>query len=77
MRSSSALSQELLLPSNEVMEGRTIFLVNKSLLHRQKRKKSHNASARNFQPQPQIDLESLFKIIKMKKNTEEKSYKAT
>lgn len=35
-------------------------------------KKSHSiASVHNSHPQPQIDLENLFKIIKMKKNIEE------
>ena len=79
-RGSSISSLELLLPPDEVMEGRaicfseqvTLPLVNK------KKKKSHSiASVHNSHPQPQIDLESLFKIIKMKKNIEEKSYKAT
>ena len=52
--------------------------VNKSLFLWERKEKSHSsASVHNSHPQPQIDLESLFKIIKMKKNIEEKSYKAT
>lgn len=56
-------------------------LVNESLFLWERKttttKKSHSiACVHNSHPQPQIDLESLFKITKMKKNIEEKSYKA-
>jgi len=60
------------------MEGRAICFSEQVTLPLGKKKKSHSiASVHNSHPQPQIDLESLFKIIKMKKNIEEKSYKAT
>ena len=79
-RGSSISSLELLLPPDEVMEGRAICFSEQVTLPlgKKKKKKSHSiASVHNSHPQPQIDLESLFKIIKMKKNIEEKSYKAT
>lgn len=68
------------LPPDEVMEGRAICFSERATLPLGKKnnnKKSHSiASVHNSHPQPQIDLENLFKIIKMKKNIEEKSYKA-